>query len=126
MSAPWSISNRPAATVAASASQAAPGQPMVNRLRALQATLVGTGAGSAQVVVRDGAAGVGTIIWTGDLAVPANGSSVLAVSDLDLRASLGNALTVETASGGGASTQLAVNAQGDLVVNGYGYGQQQS
>lgn len=123
MSAPWRITNRPAAAAAASATQAAPNAPYVNRLRAIQASLSGTGIGADQLVVRDGATGVGTIIGQWDLATAANGTGeAISLSDLDIRSSPGNALTVEFVNGGGANTQEDVNAQGDLVVPGTPFG----
>lgn len=122
MSAPWSITNRPAANTAASATQAAPGSPYQNRLRALQVSLSGTGVGAAELVVRDGATGAGAILLSMDLNIAANGFAYAQLTDLDIRASQGNALTVETTGGGGANTQLDVNAQGDLVIPGMAYG----
>ena len=94
----------------------------MNRLRALQASLSGTGAGAAELVVRDGASGAGTILASWDLNSPANGGDRVNLDDLDIRSSPGNALTVEFTAGGGANTQQDVNAQGDLVVPGQSYG----
>lgn len=89
------------------------------RLRALQATLVGTSAATDQLVVRDGATGAGAIIWSGDLSVPANGIASIQMA-MDLRASVGSALTVEFVNGAGTAED--VNAQGDFVPVGEPYG----
>lgn len=123
MADPWTITNRSAAGSAATASQAAPASAnttnrQVNRLRALQCSLQGVAAGTDQLVVRDGATGVGNIIWTSDMIVAVNGYALLSLTGLDLRASPGNALTVEFVSGV-ASDREAVNAQGDIVPQGY-------
>lgn len=119
----WTITNAPAANTAASASQAAPTNASANgqvlRLRALQASLGGTGAGAALLVVRDGPTATGTILAQQQMNIPANGCASVDLTGLDLRASLGNAITVETTSGGGANTLLTVSAQGDLVPSGY-------
>jgi len=122
MSAPWGITNRPAVNTAATVSQAAPGAPYQNRLRALQASLSGTAAGIAELVVRDGATGVGAILMSLDVACPVDGVAIVQLSGLDFRSSPGNALTVEFVAAGGANTQQDVNAQGDLIVPGQSYG----
>ena len=125
MSGYWSLSNRSSAGAAATASQASPagsangGQQV--RLRALQVALAGTTAGNDQVVVRDGPSGTGTIIWTQDLSVVANGTASMDLADMDLRASIGNALTVEFVNGVTGDRE-SVNAQGDYVPIGYPLG----
>lgn len=125
MSGSWSISNRANAGAAASASQAAPASGLVQglqvRLRALQCRLSGASAGTDQLVIRDGASGAGAIIWTEDLSVPANGSDQISLTDLDIRATPGNALTVEFV-GGVNGDRESVNAQGDYVPVGYPVG----
>lgn len=92
---------------------------MQNRIRALGASLNGTTAGTAQLVVRDGPATTGTIIWQWDLSVPTAGTG-MAVSfpDLDLRATPGNSITIEFVAGVGGDFE-AVNAVGDIIPVGY-------
>jgi len=117
----WQISNRGLSGSAATATQAfAPaatvgGQQV--RLRSLEATLSGASAGTDQLVVRDGASGVGTVIFTADLSIPANGFASMQLSNLDIRATAGNNLTVEFVSGV-TSDRENVNAQGDFVIIG--------
>jgi anti-sigma factor RsiW len=120
MSAPWSITATGAAAQA-SASQAAPNAPYQNRLRAIQCTLSGTAVGAVKIVVRDGASGAGAIIGQFDLSIPtSNGpAAILALTGLDLRASPGNALTLESTGSGGANTTTDVNGQGDIVPVGW-------
>lgn len=125
MSGYWRISNRPSSGTAASASRAAPTSGLAAgtqvRMRAIQVSLSGSSAGTDQVVVRDGASGAGAIIWTADLSIPANGGQVYNEWQLDLRATPGNALTVEFVNGV-ANDQESVNAQGDYVPSGWPLG----
>jgi|SRR6266851_3436313 len=128
----WQINNFPAAAAQATAGQAAPpgssgssatsGSTLVNRLRTLTITL-SAGANAQvpiQVVVRDGATGAGTVIWTASLSAPINTAAPpIALSGLDLRASLGNAITVEFTGTTAAATQQAVAAGGDTVPLNY-------
>ncbi len=58
---------------------------------------------------------------TADLAVAANGTATLQLTNLDLRASPGNPLTVEFVSGV-ASDRENVSAQGDYVSTGWPWG----
>lgn len=78
----------------------------------------GTAAGTDLLVVRDGATGTGAIIWQSDLVIPDNGTAVIALTGLDLRASVGNALTVEFVAGL-ASARECISVQGDFVPRGY-------
>lgn len=125
MSGYWTINDRPSAGSPASATQASPaasangGQQV--RLRSIQVSLSGSSAGTDEVVVRDGPSGTGTIIWSDDLSVAANGTSMVFLTGLDLRASVGNPLTVEFVDGV-TSDQENVNAQGDYVPQGYVFG----
>lgn len=119
----WQISNRGTVGAAAIAAAAASGNTTYQaRLRALQATLSGTAAGVGTLVVRDGASGVGTIIFRADLAMAANARDGLILTDMDLRASAGAALTVEFLAGTASDFQ-AVNAQGDYVAPGTPFGE---
>jgi hypothetical protein len=120
----WQITNRATAGAAASASQAAPtngsATGMQLRLRSIVASIVGTANMVDRLVVRDGATGVGTIIFSADLGAAGNSGQAVPLSDLDVRASKGNALTVEFVSGSGTAENVA--AQGDLVPVGYPIG----
>lgn len=91
---------------------------MCTRLRTISVSLAGSAAGTDQIVVRDGATGTGTILKQWDLSVPANGSSLLFLTGLDIRNTPGNALTVEGVNGV-TTDREAVNAEGDFVPQGY-------
>jgi hypothetical protein len=69
-------------------------------------------------VVRDGASGSGTILAQWDLSGAANGSSIIALTGMDLRSTPGNALTVEFVNGLSGNRE-DVNAQGDFIPSGY-------
>lgn len=120
----WQINNFPAAAAQATANQAAPSTSsgLVNRLRTLTITLsAGANAQTPiEVVVRDGATGAGTVIWSASLAVAVNSAAPpIALSGLDLRSSQGNAITVEFTGTTAAATQQSVSAGGDTVPVGY-------
>ena len=124
MASPWVITNFPSTATVATAGQVVPASAkavgQVTRLRSLQVS-VATGATAQtplQWVVRDGATGAGTIIATGALSAPANSVAAVDLTGLDLRASLGNAITVEFTAAGVSASQQAVSAQGDYVAHG--------
>jgi hypothetical protein len=83
--------------------------------------LDGPAAGSGTVVVRDGATGVGTVIFHSTLSLPGGGIDVLNRTDIDLRATAGNSLTIEFLAGTASDFQ-SVNAQGDYAPPGTPYG----
>jgi hypothetical protein len=91
------------------------------RLRSLYLVLSGSSAGSATMVVRDGLTGIGTIIFEADLYTAANGWNFLDYNEIDLRASVGNVLTVEFVTGTPGDVQ-EINAGGDYVAPGTLYG----
>lgn len=128
MSSPWVINNYPATNTAATASQLAPtggsATCVTLRMRALMVTLSAGASPSsiAEFVVRDGASGVGTILMSGSLSVIANLGQSEFLLGIDLRATPGNALTIEFTGGGGANTQESVWAEGDIIPVGLGYG----
>jgi hypothetical protein len=125
MGQPWTITNRSAAGAPASASQAAAAQAVPAgaqvRLRSLQCSIQSVAAGTDQLVVRDGASGVGAILWQTDIQVAIGQFAMVQITGLDIRATPGNALTVEFVAGI-ASNREAVNAQGDFVPYGYPMG----
>lgn len=118
----WQVTIRGTAGTAATIS--VPGGPNLTyqtRLRALYCTLDGPAAGSGTVVVRDGATGVGTVIFHSTLSLPGGGIDVLNRTDIDLRATAGNSLTIEFLAGTASDFQ-SVNAQGDYAPPGTPYG----
>lgn len=72
-------------------------------------------------MVRDGTSGTGTIIWQSDPSIAANGTVTIFLTDMDLRSSIGNALTIEFVNGV-AGDRESVNAEGDYVPSGWPLG----
>jgi hypothetical protein len=118
----WYAVNVPAANTAAVAVQAAaPASNDVNRCQTLTVTVAGDGThatGILEAVLRDGATGVGTIIWAGLLAAGATGADHIQLTGLDLRSSVGNALTLEFTSAPPNTCQCTAAMAGDLVALG--------
>jgi hypothetical protein len=73
------------------------------------------------MVVRDGPTGLGTVIFEADLYTAANSWDFLDFNEIDLRASVGNVLTVEFLAGVPGNVQ-EINAHGDYVAPGTFYG----
>src|SRR5690348_8613510 len=94
-----SISNEPAVGVVASVSSAAPGTKAVQVLRAFSATLIaGAAAEKADVLIRDGASGVGTILKRIPLNAAIGKTDRVAQQGLNLAMSPGNVCTIEFAA----------------------------
>lgn len=119
----WQATNRSssAGAIATTAVGLGPNPTYQTRLRAIYCTLVGTNAGSGTVVVRDGPTGTGSIIFQSNLNIPANSQDIFSRSDLDLRATIGNVMTIEFLAGTPGDFQT-VNALGDYVPLGTPYG----
>jgi hypothetical protein len=73
------------------------------------------------MVVRDGPTGTGAVIFEADLYTAANSWDFLDFNEVDLRASVGNVLTVEFVAGTPGDVQ-EINAGGDYVAPGTLYG----
>ena len=122
MSAPWQItSGTVAAGSQATASQAVTTNEatsgMVTRLRTICASLVGTGGvATGTLVIADGASATSALaVWTIQMACVSGGGQIIHLADMDVRASVGNSLTVGFIAGGGGAIVQAVSATGDLV-----------
>lgn len=119
MSAPWSITNTSTSGAAASqtltqpTSAVAQGQQI--RVRSVAASLAGSGAGTDVLQIKDGS----TVLLAIQLSIAANGYAQFTATNLDLRVS--GTLTVAFAAGVTSDVQT-VNAQGDYVQSGLGYG----
>lgn len=111
----WSILNFPATNTAATATRAADAAGRRHVLTSLHFSVTGApaaAAGIVQCVVRDGATGVGTIIWSGVLAAPTADASEISLGNLSIVGSVNTALTIEFAGASGAGTQQSVSATG--------------
>lgn len=92
----WTVEHRPAAATVASATRAAGAAGVRNVCRSITASLVAIAAqGQVDVVVRDGAAGAGTILWSARFALLLGTSDRIALSGLNIVGSPATAMTIE-------------------------------
>jgi hypothetical protein len=91
------------------------------RLRSLYLALSGSAAAAATMVVRDGPTQVGRVVFEADLYTAANSWDFLDFNQIDIRATVGNVLTVEFLTGTPGDVQ-EINAGGDYVAPGTEYG----
>lgn len=118
----WTVVSFPAASTAAAAVKAAPEvvQNAVIRCRSLTVSVTGTGAASGPIsaILRDGATGVGTPLWSAVLQANTSTGEAIFLSGIDFRASIGNALTLDVSAPAGTG-QVVASMSGDVVVSGY-------
>jgi hypothetical protein len=114
----WAITANPAANAIASASHAAvPGKSHVcNTIHCtLSSNAVLAAAINVSFIVRDGASGVGAVLWSSSLSLPntpGTASAPISMSGLAITGTLGNAFTVEFSAAAGAGTFETVSATG--------------
>src|SRR5882724_5597614 len=91
----WSITSAPAAGTPASATRAlVVGQSHV--CTSISASLGAVAAqGAVSLVLRDGATGVGVILWSMAVVLAINGFFSVALADLVIKGTAGNAMTLE-------------------------------
>jgi hypothetical protein len=89
----------PAAGAQATCSFAAPAANQRFICTSISATLSGTAAGTATLNLRNGASGAGTILWSKQVTIPANGIWECNLADLLIAGAYGAALTLEFAAG---------------------------
>ena len=94
-----SVFSTPAAGTQATCSFAAPSALQRWVCTSISATLSGTAAGTATLNLRNGATGAGTIIWSKQVTIPANGIWECNLADLLLPGVYGAAMTLEFAAG---------------------------
>lgn len=105
----WSVQHTPAAATQATITKAA-----VAGYRHVCDSITATIACGAtaqtpiQVVLRDGATGVGAILWSAKLAAPVNGMGDIEMTDLGIPGTSGNAMTLEFTGAGVAASEQAV------------------
>lgn len=112
----WSENHNAAANTQATVTRAAvAGERHV--CKSITATLAadpGAAAGSAvvSVLLRDGAAGAGTVLWSGRLAAPIGESRDITIAGLNIVGSAGTEMTLEFAAAAGADTFEDVSMTG--------------
>lgn len=109
----WGIEHRPAAATQATISRAA-STGKKHYCKSITATIaaVGTASGIVTAVLRDGASGGGTVLWSGKMNVPIGGSASIALSDLNIEGTPGTAMTLEFTAAGAAATEETVAMTG--------------
>lgn len=109
----WSIFHTPAVATQPVATKAAV-TAQKHVCTSISATIAAVAAqGLIQLNLRDGITGVGTIIWSKQVALPVGGVWEVNLTDLSIPGSIGNAMTLEL-SGAPAATNY-----GSVALTGY-------
>lgn len=110
----WAVQHTPAAATQATISKAATSVAR-HVCRGFTATIaaVGTASGIVTAVLRDGATGAGTILWSGKINVPIGGSASITREGLNIVGTKNTAMTFEFTGAGAAATEQTV------ALNGY-------
>lgn len=118
----WELDEAPAANTQATETKAAGAAGVRHVATGIQCTLASNGTAPTaielNVVLRDGAAGVGTIIWEISLSIPNTAGVVngIALTGLWIVGTAATAMTLEFTAAGGAQTFEAVNIQGTSIT----------
>lgn len=93
----WSIFSTPVVATAASASKALVlnQSHICTSISATLSTAATAQAAAAILVLRDGATGVGAILWSKQVILPANSVWEVNLTDLVIKGTAGNAMTLE-------------------------------
>lgn len=110
----WTLTSAPAVSTVASATRAAGAAGVRHVLKSIQASVQAVVAQAAPVVavVRDGASGVGTILWQDRLIVPAGFNGVISVDGLNIVGTAATAMTVEFTAAPTATNFETISATG--------------
>lgn len=115
MSAPgeWAIRHQPAAATQATITRAAGGLNVRHVCRSITVTLLGVAAQAPiEIFLRDGATGVGTILWSARLQCLAGDAQHIALSDLNIVGSSNTAMTLEFGAAPAATNFASVALTG--------------
>jgi hypothetical protein len=107
-----SVQHYPATATLATVASTAPGAKASVVVRSISANLVaGAAAENRRLVLRDGASGAGTIIWSIPIFAPANvGANPVQLSDLNIQIpTAGNLATLEFDAAGAVGSQQGVS-----------------
>lgn len=111
----WSINNVPAAATQATITRAAGGAGVRHVCTSISATLAAGATAQAAAVsinLRDGATGAGTVLWSKQVILPANGVWEVSISGLNIPGSAATAMTLEFSAAGAAGTFESVSLTG--------------
>lgn len=115
----WTVTSFPAAATQATATRA-PGGPGVRHICRGISVAIAAGATPQtpiRAVLRDGATGAGTILWSKTLAVPANQGASVDLSPVTIVGSANTAMTLEFTAAGVAASQEDVTLFGVTMIN---------
>lgn len=115
----WSINNTPNSATQATITRAAGGAGVRHVCTSISATLACGSTAQASVVVlnlRDGATGAGTILWSKQVILPANGLWEVSLGGLNIVGSAATAMTLEFGAAGATGTFESVSLTGHDVV----------
>lgn len=108
----WAVNNTPAASAQATVTKAAVAG-FAHVCTSISATLSAVVAQAAvQLNLRDGASGAGTILWSKQVILPAGGVWEVSISNLVIRGTNGNAMTLEFSAAPAATNLEAVSLTG--------------
>jgi hypothetical protein len=110
----WSLNHTPGAAAQATISRAA-NATLRHYCRSISWTLAcgaTAQAVAAIVALRDGATGAGTILWSKQVILPANGVWSESIDNLNIPGTSGNAMTLEFTAAGAAGTFESVAITG--------------
>jgi hypothetical protein len=109
----WAIQQTPAAATQATITRAAGGAGVRHVCRSITCSILATAAqGQIIVNLRDGATGVGTILWSAQFALAAGTSDRLPLTGLNIVGSANTAMTLETAAAPAATNFASVALSG--------------
>lgn len=112
----WSVTHNPAVNTTATATKAAGGAGVRHVCTSIHATMANSGGAAVvgSVVLRDGAAGAGAILWSGEMAVTAVAGDyrAISISGLNIVGSPNTAMTLEFQAGPGANMFQSVALTG--------------
>lgn len=116
----WSVVHAAAANTQATASKAAGTAAQRHVCKGFMFTFASLGAPTPEqldVVIRDGASGAGTIVWSGKISLPAvaGESKWIGMSGLYLVGTAATAMTAEFSAGGGANDYQSVSIFGETI-----------
>ena len=110
----WTTVSAPAVAIVATTTRAAGAAGVRHVCNAITATLAAgaTAQTPINVYLRDGATGVGAILWAGTLSAPVNGSGVVGLSGLNIFGSVATVMTLEFSAASVAGCLEAVTLGG--------------
>jgi dihydroorotase-like cyclic amidohydrolase len=110
----WPVVHTPAAATQAIAAKAAGGEGVRHVCRGISASIAcGANAQTPiRLVLRDGATGVGAILWSKKLSAPANSTANVDLTGLAYVGSPNTAMTLEFAAAGVAASEQDVTLSG--------------